>query len=236
MLTRLAATCVFVVTAVCAASPAGHASEEAPSGSLAATAHSASRGNSEGENHSQSAAEGLNPLTFRGFNFRGDLAIWTAVVFLVVLALLGKFAWKPIAEGLDKRERGVADQIAQAEAANQKAKEILADYERKLAAAQDQVRAILDQGRHDADQVGHTLIDKAKEEAKAEYQRAVHQIEAATTAALEELADRSATLAVELAGKIVRAKLSPSDHARLIEQAVGEFVREKVAGSSISRN
>ena len=186
----------------------------------------------EGENSNESAAEGLNPITFRGFNFRGDLAIWTAVVFLVLLAILSKFAWKPIAEALDKREQNVADQIAQAEAANQKAKEILADYERKLAAAEDQVRAILEQGRRDAEQVGRELIDKAKEEAKAEYQRAVKQIDAATAAAIKELADRSATLAVELAGKIVRAKLNPGDHARLIEQAVAGFVAEQERSES----
>ena len=167
----------------------------------------------------------MNPLAPSAWKL--DLSLWTAVVFLCLLAILWKFAWKPIAEGLDKRERGVADQIAQAEAANRKAKDILADYDWKLAAAQEQVRGILDQGRRDAEQVGHELIDKAKEEAKAEYQRAVSQIDAATAAAIKELADQSATLAVELAGKIVRAKLNPSDHARLIEEAVGGFVHGK---------
>ena len=106
----------------------------------------------------------VNPL-----EWKSDLAIWTAVVFLLLLAILWKIAWKPLAEALDKREQNMADQIAQAEAANQKAKEILADYERKLAAAQDEVRAILDQGRRDAEQAGHELIDKAKQEAEAEY-------------------------------------------------------------------
>ena len=173
----------------------------------------------------------INPLAPSAFKL--DLALWTAVVFLLLLAVLTKFAWGPLAKALDKREQNVANQIAQAEAANQKAKEILADYERKLAAAEDQVRAIIEQGRHDAEQVGRGLIDKAKEEAKAEYQRAVKQIDVATAAAIEELADRSATLAVELAGKIVRSKLNPGDHARLIEQAVAGFVQSK---GDVSRN
>jgi F-type H+-transporting ATPase subunit b len=177
------------------------------------------------------SAGGEGPL-----EWKTDLALWTAVVFLCLLALLWKFAWKPIAEGLDKRERGVADQIAQAEAANQKAKDVLADYERKLAAAQNEVRALLDQGRRDAEQVGRELIDKAKEETKAEYQRAVKQIDAATAAAIEELASRSATLAVELAGRIVGAKLQPGDHARLIDQAVAGFVQGKTDVSKVSRN
>lgn len=170
----------------------------------------------------------VNPM-----EWKSDLAIWTAVVFLCLLAVLWKFAWKPIAEGLDKREQNIADQIAQAEAANQKANDILSDYQSQLAAAGDQVRAILDQGRRDAGQVGQELIDKAKQEAKAEYQRAVKQIDAATADAIKELANQSATLAVELAGKIVRSKLTPDDHSRLIEDAVAGFVGN---GNDVSRN
>ena len=129
--------------------------------------------------------------------------------------------------GLDKREQGIADQIAQAEAANQQAKELLAEHQRKLAAAGDEVRGILDQGRRQAEQLGRELLDKAKQEAKAEQERALRQIDAATDAAMGKLADQSAALAVELAGKIVRAELNPRDHAQLIEQAVAGFVRDK---------
>lgn len=173
----------------------------------------------------------LNPLSSEWI--QQDLAIWTGVVFVLLLLILTKFAWKPIVEGLDKRERNVADQIAQAEAANQKAKDLLADYERKLAVASDQVRGILDQGRRDAEQTGREMIDKAKAEAKSELQRAVGQIDAATSAAIQELADHSATMAVELAGKIVCASLKPADHAKLIEQAVAGFVQGK---TDVSRN
>jgi F-type H+-transporting ATPase subunit b len=183
----------------------------------------------------ESAGAGdINPV---GPNaWRADLAIWTAVVFLCLLAILAKFAWRPITEGLDKRERNVADQIAQAEAANQKAKDILAEYERKLAAAQEQVHAVLEQGRHDAEQLGRQMVDKAKEDAQAEFGRAVKQIDAATAAAIQELASHSATLAVELAGKIVHAKLNQRDHAQLIEQAVAGFVAGKSEMRGPSRN
>lgn len=166
----------------------------------------------------------LNPLSLEWI--QQDLAIWTAVVFVALLVILTKFAWKPIIAGLDKRERNIADHIAQAEAANQKAKDLLAEYDRKLAAAQDQVRSIVDQGRRDAEQVGRELVAKAKEESKAEHQRALQQIDAATSAAIKELATQSATMAVDLAGKIVRAKLNPADHARLIDQAVAGFVQK----------
>jgi F-type H+-transporting ATPase subunit b len=174
---------------------------------------------------SDGEAVSLNPLSLDWIE--QDLALWTAVVFLLLLAVLTKFAWKPIVEGLDKRERSVADQIAQAEAANQKAKDILAEYERKLAAAGNEVRAIVEQGRRNSEKLGQTLIDKAKQDAEAEYQKSLKQIDAATAAAIKELAGQSAAMAVELAGKIVRGKLSPQDHSRLIQDAVAGFTQSK---------
>jgi F-type H+-transporting ATPase subunit b len=160
-----------------------------------------------------------------------DLALWTAVVFVCLAVILRVFAWGPLAAALDKRERGIADQIADAEAANQKAKDILATYEQKLVDAKNEVRGIIEQGRRDAEKIGREMLDKAKEEATAEHSRSIQQIEAAADAAVKNLADRSAAMAVDLAGKIVGSKLSPKDHTRLIEQAVGGFVSSKTDAS-----
>ena len=137
-----------------------------------------------------SGAEALNPINFHGINFPGDLTVWTAVVFLVVLAILGKYAWGPISEGLQKRENEIAAQIAEAQRKNEEARQLLADYEKKLAAAQDDVRGLIEQGRRNAEKVGQQLLDKAREEAGIERQRAVQQIESATLAALKELAEQ----------------------------------------------
>ncbi len=169
------------------------------------------------------AASGeANPLVFKS-----DLAIWTGVVFAVLLLVLWKFAWKPIAEGLDKREQQIAQQIAEAERSNQDARQILADYQQKLAASQGEVRGILDQARREAEKLSREMLAKAKDEGRAEQARALQQIEAATAGALQELAQRSATLAVELAGKIVGSQLTAKNHAQLIQDAVAEFTAEK---------
>jgi F-type H+-transporting ATPase subunit b len=164
---------------------------------------------------------GVNPLSLEAIS--KDLSFWTTVVFLCLLAVLWKFAWKPIAAALDKRETGIADKIAQAEAANTEAKRLLAEHERRLADAKTEVHGILDQGRRDAEKLGQELLEKARAEVAAEQVRGKQEIEAAADAAVKGLADKSAQLAVELAGKIVGTKLNPKDHARLIEQAVGGF-------------
>ena len=165
----------------------------------------------------------VNPINVHGVNWPGDLTVWTLVVFLVVLAILWRFAWGPISQGLAKREQEITGQIAEAHRSNDQAKQLLAEYEKKLADSKDEVRGLLEEGRRRAEQLGREMLERAKQDAAGERQRALEQIESATAGALKELAERSAALAVELAGRIVRARLDPRDHVRLVEEAVAKF-------------
>ncbi len=152
-----------------------------------------------------------------------DLAICTVIVFVLLLAVLWKFAWGPILAGLEKREHAISDEIASAKRQHEEAKALVAQYETRLAAAGDEVRALLDEARRDADHARQGILADAKSAAEAERLRALHDIEAATDGALRSLAERSAQLAVELAGKIVRHNLTPADHTRLVDEAVEKF-------------
>ncbi|MFH1920605.1 MAG: F0F1 ATP synthase subunit B [Planctomycetota bacterium] len=179
------------------------------------------------EGHAAPGAEeghgdvGINPL-----DFQKDLAIWTAVIFLVLMGVLWKFAWGPIARGLEKREQRIADEIASAERSNTDARQLLEEYQQRLAATGQEVQEMLQAARRDAEQAGHEIVEKARAEARIEHQRALGEIELATAGALKELAEQSATLAVGLAGKIVRSELDPKAHSQLIAQAMADFSRE----------
>lgn len=152
-----------------------------------------------------------------------DLAIWTFVVFVVLLAVLRKFAWGPILAALEGREHHIAEHIAQAERNHEQAKQLLSQYEQKLAAATNEVREMLEEARRDAEKAKQSILAEAKSGADAERLRAVRDIETASDAALESLAKRSAELAVDLAGKILQSKLTPAEHGRLIEEAMAKF-------------
>lgn len=155
--------------------------------------------------------------------FQKDLAIWTAVVFAVLLLVLRRFAWGPIVEGLEKRELRITESIAAAEKANADAKLLLAEYDQKLASAAGEVRAILDEARRDAEHTQQEILAKARADAQAERDRTLREIETARDGALKELGERAANLAVDLAGKIVGARLNTGDHQRLIEEALNRF-------------
>ena len=142
-----------------------------------ATADSVRGAVPEGATSAHGEGGGHDPVDTNPLEFKKDLAIWTAVVFLILFAILWKFAWGPIARGLDQREQGIADQIAQAERSNREARQLLEQYDQKLAGSGEEVRRIIEQARRDAEQAGRQLMDKARAEAEAEQQRALQEIE-----------------------------------------------------------
>lgn len=157
----------------------------------------------------------LNPLSFDP-----DLAICTLIVFLVLLAVLTKFAWKPIAEGLEKREHGIASQIEEAKRANEKANETLLQYQSKLAAAADESRRMFDEAKREAEATKDRLIAEAQTAAKRERDRAVADIQTAKNVALDQVAQKGSDIAISLAGQIVRREIRAADHTQLIKEAL----------------
>src|SRR5262245_24662128 len=81
--------------------------------------------------------------------FGSAVAIAPSVGFLVLLVVLTKTAWKPILTGLKAREEGIRSQIQAAEKANADAQALLADYEKRLAKATEEARAIVEDGKRD---------------------------------------------------------------------------------------
>lgn len=220
----------IAILAVCLiAVPQARASEEGGhSGTTEVAAHTeADEGSAPGEEgkHGEHGEHepNLNPLDYN--DLKADLAIWTGVVFVLLLLVLGKFAWGPIVDGLDKRESRIAGEIAAAEKANADAKAQLEEYRKKLAEAGNEVRQLIEQAKHDAEATGQSIVQKAREEADAEKRRAVEDIELATAGALKDLAEQSANLAVNLAGKIVQQRLSAEEHSALINEAVAKFAK-----------
>jgi F-type H+-transporting ATPase subunit b len=168
--------------------------------------------------HGGAAAHKPNVMTFDP-----DLAVFTAIVFLMLLAVLWKFAWGPISEALDRREGSIATQIDQARRSNEEAKQLLAQHQAQLDRAADQVKGLLDQARRDAEAQRQQIVAEAQRAAAGERDRAVREIGAAKNQALHELTERSVDAAVELAGRIVGRELTPQRHADLIHETLPQL-------------
>ena len=161
--------------------------------------------------------------------FTGDIGniIWTLITFIAVIVVLGKFAWGPILRGLQSREQFIQQSLADADAANRKATEQLAEYTKKLEQARSEAQSIVEEARKHAEQVKHSIHEEARKEADSLIGRAKREIDLARDAAVKELYATSATLATDAASKIIGKELNPSDHERLIEESIAELRRQR---------
>ncbi|MEX2171135.1 MAG: ATP synthase F0 subunit B [Pirellulales bacterium] len=156
-----------------------------------------------------------NPL-----RFDSDLAIWTVVVFLLLLAVLRWVAWGPITEALAARENSITGEIAAANLKHEDAKRLLAAHEAKLATAADEIRELLEEARRDAEHTKQEILTEAKSAALAERQRAVREVELARDAALKQLAETSANAAIKLASSAVRQNLTAEQQSRIVRESL----------------
>jgi F-type H+-transporting ATPase subunit b len=156
---------------------------------------------------------------------RFDLAIYTFIVFLILLAILYKFAWGPIARALDQREETIARQIEEARQGAERATQSLKEYEARLGVATEEARQIVSQARKDAEVAKDRIVAEAREAAHKERDRAVAEIVSAKNQALQEIAQKSVATAVSLAGKIIHREVKPQDHEALIGDALNQFTK-----------
>lgn len=160
----------------------------------------------------------LNPFSFGAM--QRDLAMWTFVVFAVTCFVLIKYAFGPIAKALDEREQGVADQIASAERANSDAQQLLSQYQEKLAGTDAEVKRMIDAAKAEGHRMAEDILAQARASAEQQQKRALAEIDAAATNAIQELAEKSATLATGLAGRIIRKEIDPGAHRDLVNSAI----------------
>jgi F-type H+-transporting ATPase subunit b len=156
-----------------------------------------------------------------------DLAVWSAITFLVFLVVLKRFAWGPLIEGLDRREGSILDNIASAEASRIKAERMLAEHAAKLEKVQDEVREILAEAKRDAEHTKTEIMATAQKEAEATRQRAVHDIERARDQALDELFNQVGRVVYQATEQVLGRSVTTADNDRLIEEALSSFAQRK---------
>ena len=154
---------------------------------------------------------------------RIDLAIWTLVVFLLLLFILTKYAWGPMLEALKKREENVRAAIEEALRAREEAQRLREQLQKELNSAHEKVREILDEGRRDAQRLTEEMIAKARSEIQTERDRLRREIETARDQALHELWKQAAQLATLISAKAVRRHLTEDDHRQLVDEALAEL-------------
>lgn len=150
---------------------------------------------------------------------------WTLLLFLALLAVLGKWVWPPILKALQDRESKIREDLKQAEQANQQAQQTLDQYKQQLAEAQKESQRIIDQSRQEAQTLAKQWKEQTQQELDQMRQRAEQEIRTAKEQAIGDLYEQSARVATDVAGRILQREISDADQKELIEQSLRELER-----------
>jgi F-type H+-transporting ATPase subunit b len=151
------------------------------------------------------------------------LFIWTIVTFLVLLALLAKFAWKPLLDALESRQASIRKSLDDAAQARQDLERLRQDSEQIIREARIEAESIITKSRGDAERLRAEMKEKARAEADAVVRNAERQIQLETTRALQQIRTEAVDLSVMIASKIIQRNLSKEDNERLIEEALKQI-------------
>jgi len=143
--------------------------------------------------------------------FSVGLFFWQTVLFVLLVLLLKKFAWKPILNAVNEREQGIKDALDSAQKAKEEMANLQADNEKLLKEARAERDAMLKEARD----IKNKMISDAKDEAKVEADKMVAQAQAAIEsekkAAIADLKNQVATLSINIAEKVVKQSLATDD-------------------------
>lgn len=153
------------------------------------------------------------------------LVLWTAVVFLIVLFLLWKYAWGPITDALAEREERIDTSMTKAERALDEAKRIQAENEKHRREGEQQAREVLREAREEAETLREEEKAQTREEIQQMQEQAREEIEREKENALNELRAEVADLAIQAAGKIIGENLDEQRQRRLVDDFIDDLPR-----------
>jgi F-type H+-transporting ATPase subunit b len=148
------------------------------------------------------------------------LFIWTVLTFLVLVALLAKFAWRPLLEALESRQQSIRKALDDAQLAKQELQRLEQESAQMLRKARSEAEAIITQSRADAERLREEMRVKAKADADGILKNAERQIQLETGRAVQQIRAEAVDLSVMIASKIIQRNISKEDNERLIADAL----------------
>ena len=156
-------------------------------------------------------------------DFSFGLFFWQTIIFVGLILLLKKFAWKPILDAVNEREEGIKNALLSAENAKKEMQNLQSDNQRILQEARLERDAMLKEAR----EMKEKVIADSKLEAQAEGQKMIEQAKAAIqsekNAAMAELKSQVSSLSLEIAEKLLKDELSNKEaQVKLVEKMLGD--------------
>jgi F-type H+-transporting ATPase subunit b len=158
-------------------------------------------------------------------------AIFTIAVFVGLLIVLTLFAFKPILQGLQKREDFIRGSLEQARREREQAEQRRQEYEQKIADAWEQARTIVHGAQEQAAAVRLKIEEESHDQAAELIERARREIDQARDAAVQRMYDEAIELASRLAQSALKRQMTPEEHQRLVLDSLRELGQQPGRGA-----
>ena len=156
-------------------------------------------------------------------DFSFGLFFWQSLIFLLLIFLLRKFAWKPILDAVNEREEGIKNALLSAEIAKRDMQNLKSDNEKLLAEARVERDVILKEAREIKDKIVSEAKDAAQVQAGKMIEQAKAAINSEKNAAMAELKNQVSSLSIEIAEKVLRSELADKEsQTKLVEKMLGD--------------
>ena len=151
------------------------------------------------------------------------LLFWQTIVFLVLILILAKFAWRPILGAVKEREDSINNALSSAEEARKEMQNLKADNEQLRKEARAERDAILKEAREVKEKVLASATEEAQTKADMIVAQAKESIEMEKKAAMAEIKSQVANLSIEIAEKVIRKELSSKEKQhQMINEMLGD--------------
>ena len=157
------------------------------------------------------------------------LTLWTAITFIFLLVVLSRFAWGPIVKMLNERERTIRDAIESAKKERAEAERLLGEQKQSLAKAQREAAELAKKNQQEVEALRQELTERARKEADELVASARRQVHEEIQKARAELKAQVADLAIEAAGRLVKANLDDKTQRALVEEYIAQLPANRAA-------
>jgi len=147
--------------------------------------------------------------------------------FILLVYLVGKFAWGPVVNMMQKREEYIANEIEEAEKNRQEAEKASKEAVEQLRQTRQEAQQIIEDARSAGTKLEQDIVESAKQEAERIKKTAQEEIRNEKEKALQALQDKVASLSVLIASKVIEKEISAQDQEELIEKYIKEVGEEQ---------
>ncbi|HEY5088153.1 MAG TPA: F0F1 ATP synthase subunit B [Gemmatimonadaceae bacterium] len=163
----------------------------------------------------------------------GGVMVWTLVIFVVLLLVLSKYAFKPITKAVEDRERALADAIDSAQRDRDESNRLLQDQREQMVAARDEAQKIIADARAAAEQVRGKMIEQAHGETGELLDRARREIVAERDRAIADLRLEAIDLAIAGASRVIGKNLDDQSNRQLVESFLASIPNSKIERKAV---